>query len=439
MLLQREGRPVRRLTRVTAVVVGVVVALDGWSRLREPAATIADFDRWGAPVPQTVGPLLVFLEVVVGAGLVAAALFGRRRWGVVAAVGLVPAVVALGLSYDDLVEARCDDETCPGRVADRASDADGEATRLSAPRTVVDGLEFPTAIGFLPDGRMLVNERAGRVRVVRDGRLDPRPVATIPTTTAGERGLLGLAVAPDGESVYVFATDPDGDSNRVLRIPLTGGQPAVVVADLPGGVYHDGGGLAFDRSGLLLVSNGEVHERSRAQDPNALGGKVYRYTLDGRPAPDGPYGGGSPALAIGLRNPFGLAVDPVSGAAFVTENGPTGHDELNRVDPGMNYGWPAIAGLASDGSRRPARYQDPLIDYPRTVVPTGIAFSPAGELFFGTYGEGTIHRVRLDASRRRVAADEVVLDAGEPVVGLTWGPEGLYFSTPEAVRVITTR
>ena len=420
----------------------MIVALDGWSRLRQPAATIADFDRWGAPAPQTFGPLVVFLELVAGAALIAAAVLGRRRWPLAIAAGLLPAVVALALSYDDLVDARCDDEACPGRVAGGGSGSrddtpSQEGARFGATRTVVDGLEFPTAIGFLPDGRMVVNERPGRVRVVRDGRLETRPLATIPTTTSGERGLLGLAVAPDGASVYVFATAPDGESNRVLRVPLGGGAPAVVVDGLPGGVYHDGGGVAFDGMGRLLVSNGEVHDRGLAQDPNALGGKIYRLTAEGRPAPGAPFGR-SPALAIGLRNPFAIAVDPVSGAIFATENGPTGHDELNRVDPGMNYGWPLVAGLAS-GRSVPPSYRDPLIDYPRTVVPTGIAFSPAGELFFGTYAEGTIHRVRLDAARQRVVSDEVLHDAEEPVVAVAWGPDGLYFSTPDAVRVITTQ
>ena len=429
------------LGTAVAVLLGAVLTVDGWSRLRQPSTTIADFDRWGAPAPETVGPLLVFVEIVAGSALVATAVLrlrvrrSRVRTGATVALALLPAVVALALSYGDLVDARCDDDACPGRVATDGSQAPSGGSRLTGrARTVVAGLEFPTGIAFTPDGRMIVNERGGRVRVVRDGRLEPRPLATIPTTTSGERGLLGLAVSPDQQSVYVFATQPDGDSNRVLRVPLDGGAPTVVVDGLPGGVYHDGGGVAFDAEGRLLVSNGEVHDRGLAQDPGALGGKLYRYTPEGSPAPGGPFAG-SPAIAIGLRNPFGLAVDPVSGAAFVTENGPSGHDELNRVDPGMNYGWPIVAGFAS-GERVPDRYVDPLVDYPRTIVPTGIAFSPSGDLFFGAYAEGTIHQVQLDRDRRRVVSDSVLLDADEPVVALAWGPGGLHFSTPESVRVL---
>jgi sugar lactone lactonase YvrE len=88
----------------------------------------------------------------------------------------------------------------------------------------------------------------------------------------------------------------------------------------------------------------------------------------------------------------------------------------------------------SDGA--PGRYRDPLLEYRKTVVPTGIAFSPDGDLYFGTYGEGTIHRVRLDSGRTRVVSDTVFLDVGKPVVAVAWGPDGLHFSTPDDVRVV---
>lgn len=320
--------------------------------------------------------------------------------------------------------------------------------RPPPPQTVVEGLDFPTAIAFTADGRMLVSERAGRLRVVKRGRLEQKPLAEIPTTTDGERGLLGLAVAPDERrdpAVYAFATDPDGDTNRILRVPLDGGAPRTVVAGIPGGVYHDGGGVAFDAGGRLLVSNGEVHSDGRAQDPRVLGGKVYRYTPEGNVPRDNPFGR-SPALAIGLRNPFGLAVDPVSKAAFVTENGPSGHDELNRIAPAGNYGWPEVSGRAEGGERPqgPGAYRDPLLDFPETIVPAGIAFAHpsnavsryAGDLFFATYAEGTIHRVRLDRRRRGAASDRVFLRADEPVVALAWGPRGLYYSTATEVKLL---
>lgn len=311
-------------------------------------------------------------------------------------------------------------------------------------RTVVDGLDFPAGIAFDDAGTMYVTERSGRIRRVVDGELDPQPVATLRTTTAGEAGLLGIAVAPDATALYVFATAFDGASNEVWRVPLDGGKPEIVVAGLPAGVYHNGGGVAFAPDGMLLVSNGESHEDARAQDPDALGGKVYRYTPDGRVPQDNPFGD-SPTYALGLRNPFGLAVDPVSGEAFVTENGPKSHDEVDRVVAGGNYGWPVTSGPAGevDTSGLAGTYHDPLLDFPDTIVPTGIAFAGAnatpdvrGSLFFASFQEQVIRRVELNEARTEAVRTEVLLASETPLIALAWGPHGLYFSTPDAVKVI---
>ncbi len=304
-------------------------------------------------------------------------------------------------------------------------------------------LDFPAGIAFDSDGTMYVSERAGRIMVVEDGSRRADLLATIPTITSGETGLLGLAVAPDDSFLYAFATAPDGASNRVHRVPLPRGEPAIVVDGLPASGYHNGGGVAFAPDGNLLVTNGEQHDSDRAQQPGELGGKVYRYTPQGDVPGDNPFGD-SAAYAIGLRNPFGIAIDPVSGNAFVTENGPSSHDEIDRIVPGGNYGWPLLNGPGDPPEGIEGSYHDPLLDYPEIIVPTGIAFAPPdraqreyrGDLFFGTFGDGTIHRVRLDDARRSAVSDEVFVDAGEPVIALAWGPRGLYFSTPGAVKVV---
>jgi glucose/arabinose dehydrogenase len=324
-----------------------------------------------------------------------------------------------------------------------AAQADREA------RVIIDGLEFPTGIAFSSSGEMFVNERPGRIRVVRDGKVLAEPLATIPTTTDGETGLLGIAIPPDEDAhpyVYVFVTDPGGETNSVQRVPIEGGEPKVVVSDLPAGGYHNGGGLGFDSANSLYVSNGEQHASERAQDPNVLGGKVYRFEPDGGIPSSNPFG--SPAnatFAFGLRNPYGLTIDPITDVPFVTENGPSSDDEINRIVPAGNYGWPLVQGNGEvDAQSLEGEYQPPLLNYPEIVVPTGIAIagvddvSPevAGDLFFGTYGEGTIHKVRLDDSRRGAVSDEVFLDVGEPVIALAWGPGGLYFSTLHDIRFI---
>ena len=311
------------------------------------------------------------------------------------------------------------------------------------PETVAGDLRFPAGIAFDSDGTMFVTEREGRILAFDGGR--SRVVASVQTTTGGEAGLLGIAISPDDRFVYAFATAPDGGSNLVYRVPSSGGDPKVVIDGLTASGYHNGGGVAFGDDGMLYVSNGEGHDTSRAQDPNQLGGKVYRFTPDGRVPADNPFGD-SPAYAVGLRNPFGLAIDPVSGAPFVTENGPESHDEVNRIDAGGNYGWPLISGAETEGQDTESLrgdYYDPLLDYETIIVPTGIAFADpdnartrfAGDLFFATYGDQTIHRVSLNGRRDRAVEDNVYFESSEPVVALAWGPKGLYFSTPGAVKL----
>ena len=304
-------------------------------------------------------------------------------------------------------------------------------------------LEFATGIAFGFD-KMFINERAGRIRVVEDGRLLERPLATIQTNTSGENGLLGIAVPPDAgdRAVYVFATDPSGTTNDVWRVPVDGGAPKVVVPDLPAGGYHNGGGVAFDSDGMLLVSNGENHESERSQDISVLGGKVYRFTPDGDVPEDNPWPG-SPALSIGHRNPYGLAVDPVTGIAWTTENGPSGFDEINRVEAGSNLGWPVLSGPGCDAEPKLERCADPVLAYESVIVPTGITFAPpsaaesvAGHLFFGAYGVSAIHEVSLDEDRRTARSDEILVDGDEPIVAVQGGPQGLYYSTTTAVKLI---
>lgn len=307
---------------------------------------------------------------------------------------------------------------------------------------VVARADFPAGIAFDSTGTMYITERAGRILAVDDR---PRVVASVSTTTSGEAGLLGITVSPDDRFLYAFATAADGGSNVVYRVPVAGGEPKVVVEGLPASSYHNGGGVAFGPDGMLYVSNGETHDSSRSQDPNQLGGKIYRYAPDGSIPDDNPFGD-SPAFALGYRNPFGLAFDPVSGNAFVTENGPQSHDEIDRIVEGGNGGWPVTSGPAGDTDTSSLRgnYQEPVLDYEQIIVPTGIAFADpanaepqvAGDLFFAAYGEQSIHRVTLNEARDRATNDRIFLESSEPVIALAWGPKGLYYSTPGAVNLV---
>lgn len=312
--------------------------------------------------------------------------------------------------------------------------------------TIVN-LDFATGMQFTPSGdRLFVNEREGRVRVLVRGRLAAAPVATVSTTTSGEGGLLGLALHPDFERgqpwIYLFHTLPGGALDRVIRIRISNNREVerrTIMDNLPASLYHHGGILKFGPDRKLYISHGESHESNRAQDPNAIGGKIYRLNDEGSIPSDNPFSG-KPTFAYGIRNPFGLAFDPQTGLLWETENGPQDHDEVNVIVRGGNYGWPVVKGDADD-----PRFIDPVRDYVRIIVPTMAAFGasplPAayrGSFFFGTYGQETIRRLVLTSNRRGVASD-TVLHSGEPVVGMTMGPDGLWFSTPTRLRKISAK
>ena len=263
---------------------------------------------------------------------------------------------------------------------------------------VLTGVDFPTNLAFTPDGRIFFTEKdTGRVRVISGGALLDEPFAVLPSrTTANETGLLGIAISPDFADepwVYVYYSDAETGDNRVVRIRAEGdrGTDVEPVIDLLPWVsgYHNGGDLAFAADGTLFVSVGEAHDPGRAQDPDDLGGKILRIAPDGSVPRDDPMPG-SPVYALGIRNSFGLCVDRETGDLWETENGPSEWDEVNRIEPGGNYGWPIHLGpVGVEG------FEDPVLAYEAVIVPTGCAhegFQAGGGLYFGTYG-GELHRV----------------------------------------------
>jgi glucose/arabinose dehydrogenase len=245
---------------------------------------------------------------------------------------------------------------------------------------VVSGLEVPWALAFAPDGALYVSERPGRLRVVRGGRLEPTPLATLPVAAQGEGGLMGLVLAPNfGESgrLYVCYTAARGRGlvNRVVSLVVRGGRAETeraLLDDIPGASVHDGCRLKFGPDGKLYVSTGDAAEPALSQRRDSPAGKILRFNPDGSLPADNPFPG-SPVYSLGHRNVQGLAWD-ARGRLFASEHGPSGspggHDEINRIQPGGNYGWPHAFGNGDD----PQRFLDPVLHSGQgTWAPSGIA------------------------------------------------------------------
>lgn len=321
----------------------------------------------------------------------------------------------------------------------------------------VTGLEAPWSLVFLPDGRALVSERPGRIRLIRDGRLADKPYTVFETSgggsgvsgfllnlfARGEGGLMGLARHPDFPrrpfiyAMYTFRGE-GGVRNKIVRLRDEGDHGTfdkVILGGVPGAMFHNGGRLAFGPDGMLYVTTGEIFERRMAQDRDALGGKILRLTPEGGIPPDNPFPG-SPVWSWGHRNPQGLAWHPETGELFEAEHGPSGEvgfgafDEINVIEKGGNYGWPLMVGAPE----RPP-YIDPVVVWPDDAVPpAGIAFHK-GDLYVATLRSEALIRIRFERAGTGWQAARIErLFAGGPDEGVfgrlrdaVTGPDGALY------------
>ena len=302
---------------------------------------------------------------------------------------------------------------------------------------VVGNLDFPVPMAPAPDGRIFVGELStGNIRVViptpsLPWRLQSAPFATVPAGNA--EGLLGLAVDPDfATNGYVYAFHPAGASvNRVVRFraTVTNGNtvaesptPLIILDNIPASSIHNGGVLQFGPDGKLYVFVGDAENPANSQQLTSLAGKILRINTDGSAPGDNPFISNANANAkkvfsLGHRNSLGFAFHPHTDDLWQTENGNLSDDEVNRIVPASNYGWPLVEGIASTSP-----YIDPILALTPSVAPTGIAairedsVYPAqyhNNLLFGDFNNGFLHRIVLGGVEMRdLVTHNIACDCG---------------------------
>jgi glucose/arabinose dehydrogenase len=311
-----------------------------------------------------------------------------------ALLALMPLLLAAGCAFgppDDTTNG------APPNLPHKSSSAGGDGPPSVIADVIATGLAVPWGIAFLPDGTALVTERDSK-RILKvspsagSGAATITPVQTInEARPGGEGGLLGIAVSPDYASdglVFVYYTAEN--DNRIARLTL-GSAPQPIVTGIPKAGVHNGGRLAFGPDGYLYASTGDGASSPRSQDLNTLAGKILRMTKDGQPAPGNPFGS-SLVWSYGHRNVQGLAWD-AQGHMFATEFGQNTWDEINRIEPGKNYGWPTAEGIAHNPS-----FVDPIQQWHTDEAScSGVAIT--GDVLMAACLRGTrMWLLRLDPS-----------------------------------------
>ena len=327
--------------------------------------------------------------------------------------------------------------------------------------TVVEGLEHAWSLAFLPGGDMLVTERPGRLRIVRNGALLPDSVPGVPAVLArGQGGLLEVAPHPDfatNRLIYLTFSKPIGDGERATTAVVRGrfehdrltGVQEIFEADSRGN-GHYGSRLAFDGNGFLFITVGDRQAPPRgnlethpAQDRSNHHGTINRLHDDGRVPADNPFvneAGVRPEIwSYGHRNPQGLAIHPETGDVWANEHGPQGGDELNLIQRGANYGWPVVgygvnygsgtaihSGTRREGMEPPVHFWVPSIATSGLLIYTGDRFPQwRGNLFVGGLAGQQLARLTMDG--RRVMSEETLVRGLGRIRDVRQGPDGFIY------------
>jgi glucose/arabinose dehydrogenase len=329
---------------------------------------------------------------------------------------------------------------------------------------VASGLENPWSMAFLPNGDMLITERAGRLRVLRAGKLDPNPIPGVPEvrrTILG--GLLDVLLHPDFASngiiylSYAKGIDADHSTTAVARATYDGRRlrnvEDIFVANVRStSPTNFGGRMVFGNDGNLYVTVGERQEQERAQNLMDHGGKVLRLRDDGSVPTDNPFVGRDDALpeiyTYGHRSPQGLAVNPRDGAIWENEHGPLGGDEINVLIAGRNYGWPLVSyGTDYDGTQitetgltSRADLESPFMYWVPSIAISGLSFYTGdafpewkGNAFVGSMMQGrtrwTGHMQRLvfDEAGHPINREPLLMQLRQRIRDVRSGPDGLLY------------
>lgn len=340
----------------------------------------------------------------------------------------------------------------------------------------VSGIASPTSMLFVDENNILVLEKDGNVRLVSNGMLQSQPLVSLSVDNKNERGLLGIEKI--GENVFLYATVKDGQLiNRIYKYTLAPGPELTneqEFMDLPAtpGTNHQGGKLVASNDGYLYSVTGELQRNGKDQniangpDPDFSGAILKTNANDGSPAPNNPFksdNSNDPInwyQAYGLRNSFGLGIDPLTGALWDTENGEKTFDEINLVSPGFNSGWKLTIGPISESGISQddlvnfpdSNYKDPILSFRDSIGITDIEFLNSDKLgteyannaFVGDISYGNLYRFELNEDRvdfkfndpgleDRVVDNNKELDSvifGEGFSGITdikTGPDGLLY------------
>jgi len=328
-----------------------------------------------------------------------------------------------------LLEQTSKPTSAPRYIAPVATETRPTAVR-EAVTVVAENLTIPWEVVFLPDGELLVTERPGNLRLLKAGIELPVP----DIASSGEGGLLGAALHPNftqNNWLYLYQTTNDGlrIKNRIVRYTLTDTVltlDRVIADDLPGARFHDGGRLAFGPDGYLYATVGDALRPNEAADPATLEGTLIRLTDEGEPAPGNPFPGG--VYSYGHRNAQGLAWDTALNlwsSEHGRSAGGSGYDEINRIQPGQNYGWPDSEGdSVAAGTIAPARHSTADV----TWAPGGLAYLDGSLYMPGLRGE-TLYEAVLDGTEIVAWHEHVVGEYGR-LRTVVVGPDNyLYLTT----------